>query len=77
MPALALEPCTIVGLPANATQADLDMAYIARGAEIISCDAKRELAAATHQAEHDDEEAWLKAITPAPSFWRRALGLGR
>jgi len=75
MPATATQPCTLVGrLPAEPAKADLEIGYVVRGAEILACDAKRGLAVDVHQAEHDDEDAWLKAITPSPSLWRRILG---
>lgn len=78
MPATALQPCQLVGrLPAEPTVADLEIGYAVRGAEIVACDAKRQLAADVHQAEHEDEDAWLEAITPRPSIWRRLTGLGR
>ena len=78
MPATAVQPCTLVGrLPAEPAQADLEIGYAVRGAEILACDAKRSLAVDVHQGEHDDEDAWLKAITPARTLWRRILGFGR
>jgi hypothetical protein len=78
MPATAVQPCQLVGrLPADPTQADLEIGYALRGAEILSCDAKRGLAVDVHQAEHIDEDAWLKAITPALPLWRRILSRRR
>ena len=78
MPATAIEPCILVGrLPAEPTQADLEIGFAVRGAEILACDAKRGLAVDVHQSEHDDEDAWLKTITPRLPLWRRILGLGR
>lgn len=78
MPATATEPCVLVGrLPTEPTQADLEIGYAVRGAEILACDARRGLAVDVHQAEHDDIDAWLKAIAPRPSLWRRVLGFGR
>ena len=78
MPETATQPCTLVGrLPADPTKADLDIGYAVRGAEILACDAKRGLAVDVHQAEHDDQDAWLAAITPARPLWRRILSFGR
>lgn len=78
MPATATQPCTLVGrLPVDPAQADLEIGYAVRGAEILACDAKRGLAVDVHRAEHDDEDAWLKAIIPARPLWRRILRLGR
>lgn len=78
MPATASQPCLLVGrLPAEPTEADLEIGYALRGAEILACDAKRSLAVDVHQAEHDDEDAWLAAIAPARPLWRRILSFGR
>lgn len=76
MPTTALQPCTLVGrLPTDPTQSDLEIAYAVRGAEILACDARRNLAIDIHQAEHDDIDAWLKTLAPRPPLWRRLLGL--
>lgn len=78
MAAMATQPCTLVGrLPAEPAQADLEIGYAVRGAEILACDAKRSLAVDVHQAEHDDQDAWLAAIAPARPLWRRLLSFGR
>ena len=45
--------------------------------EILACDAKRSLAVDVHQAEHEDQDAWLSAIAPARPLWRRLLSFGR
>ena len=78
MPATAAQPCSLVGrLPAQPVQADLEIGYAVRGAEILACDAKRGLAVDVHQAEHDDIDAWLKSTTPTSPWWRRLLSSGR
>lgn len=78
MPATAKEPCALVGrLPADPAQADLEIGYAVRGAEILACDARRGLAVDVHQAEHDDIDAWLKVMAPRPPLWRRILDFGR
>ena len=78
MPETATQPCTLVGrLPVDPTKADLDIGYAVRGAEILACDAKRGLAVDVHQAEHDDQDAWLAAIAPVRPLWRRILSFGR
>lgn len=75
MPAAAMQPCTLVGrLPSDPTQSDLEIGYAVRGAEILACDARRDLAVSVHQGEHDDIDAWLTARTPRPPLWRRLLG---
>lgn len=75
MPATAIEPCKLVGrLPADPSEADLEIGYAVRGAEILACDAKRGLAIDVHAGEHADVDAWLARIAPRPSLWRRLLG---
>lgn len=59
-PAAAMQPCHLTGLPDNATQADLEAAFIANAAEIVTCDGRRQLATDTHAAEHDLQDQWLK-----------------
>jgi len=39
-------------LPARPTEADLEIGYATRGAQIVACDAARRLAVETHEAEH-------------------------
>lgn len=75
MPAAAIEPCKLVGrLPADPSQADLEIGFAVRGAEILACDAKRGLAIDVHAGEHADEDVWLARIAPRPSLWRRLMG---
>jgi hypothetical protein len=52
MPAEAARPCSLYLLPAKPTQADLEIGYATRGSQIVACDAARELAVQTHEAEH-------------------------
>lgn len=61
LPATAQEPCELYVLPktpATLTLADLEIAYVVRGSELVVCNAKRELAVKTHEQEHADELAW-------------------
>ena len=55
MPREATRPCEIYRLPKAPTQADLEIGYAKRGAQIVACDAARSLAVATHEAEHELE----------------------
>lgn len=75
MPETARTPCLVATLPPEPTRFDLELAYVQRGAEIVACDARRDLAVRTHDSEHADEAVWLKA--QRPSIWRRVLGGGR
>jgi hypothetical protein len=52
MPAEAMRPCSVYRLPAAPTQADLEIGYATRGAQLAACDAARALAVQTQAAEH-------------------------
>lgn len=52
MPAEATRPCAVYRLPPAPTQADLEIGYATRGAQIAACDAARTLAVQTQAAEH-------------------------
>jgi len=56
MPAEAAKACSLYLLPQAATQADLEIGYATRGAQIVACDAARALAVQTHAAEHQLED---------------------
>jgi hypothetical protein len=56
MPQEARRACDLYRLPERATQADLEVGYATRGAQIVACDAARRLAVETHDAEHALEE---------------------
>ena len=43
LPETATRPCAIATLPVSPTQADLEVAYMTRGAQIVACDAARRL----------------------------------
>ena len=55
-PEEARRACELHRLPERATQADLDIGYATRGAQIVACDAARRLAVETHDAEHALED---------------------
>ena len=60
IPAIAEQPCQLPMLPADPTQSDLEAAYIARGGQIVTCDAARNLAVETLKAERSMIDQWLK-----------------
>lgn len=60
MPPEAANACSLYLLPLAPTQADLEIGYATRGAQLISCNAARALAVQTHVAEHALEDQ----ITP-------------
>ena len=53
MPLEAATPCTLYILPDHPTQADLDLGYVRRGAQLVACDAARDLAVRTFRAQQD------------------------
>ena len=56
MPSEAVKSCSLYLLPAGPTQADLEIGYATRGAQVVACDAARALAVQTHAAEHALED---------------------
>ena len=60
LPEAALKACVLPVLPATPTAADLDAAYLARGAQIVACDGARRLAVETLEAERQLTDEWLK-----------------
>ena len=62
MPAEATRPCAIYRLPKAPTQADLEIGYATRGAQLAACDAARELAVQTQAAEHAMQDRMRAAI---------------
>jgi len=73
MPAQATTPCALPRLPDQATAAELESAFTARGVALLACDAARQLAVDVHAAEKADQETWLRAQTPTLSL-RRLFG---
>lgn len=51
-------PCELAVLPERPTAADLEAAYVRRGAELVRCDAARRLAVETLEAERVLIDAW-------------------
>ena len=60
MPAAAETACVLYRMPDMPTQADLEIGYATRGAQLVACDALRALAVDTHRAEHKLEADALK-----------------
>ena len=61
LPAEATTPCRLDRLPDRPTLADLEASYMARGADLVACDAARRLAVETLAAEHALQERWRLA----------------
>lgn len=58
-------------LPENPTEADLDIGYVTRGANLVACDAARRLAVETFQAEHDLQDRRMTVSKPRFGLWPR------
>lgn len=56
IPTEAARPCSLFVLPRSPTQADLEIGYATRGAQLVACDAARRLAVQTLEAEHALED---------------------
>lgn len=56
----ATQPCELAVLPERPTAADLEAAYVRRGAQVTACDAARRLAVETLRAERDLIDAWAQ-----------------
>jgi len=57
LPEAARRPCALAVLPAEPTAADLDAAYVQRGAQLLACDGARRLAVETLLAERAMQDA--------------------
>jgi len=73
LPDAATQPCPLAVLPPNPTQSDLDAAYATRGAQIVNCDAARQLAVDTQRAEHQLIDEWLKLEERRRQGWLRRI----
>lgn len=58
LPVEATTPCRLDRLPERPTLADLEASYMARGADLVACDAARRLAVETLGAERALQERW-------------------
>lgn len=74
MPPEATRPCAIYRLPDTPSEADLEIGYATRGAQLVACNAARDLAVGIHAAEHQLEAVQAKARSarqrPWWAFWR-------
>jgi hypothetical protein len=61
MPAEAAKACSLYLLPSAPTQADIEVGYATRGAQVVACDAARALAVQTHESEHALEDRIMGA----------------
>ena len=57
----ATRPCALAVLPNAPSLADLEAAYMARGAQIVACDSARRLAVEALMAERAMQDRWIEA----------------
>ena len=69
LPQAAARPCVLDRLPQEPTEADLEVAYVARGAALAACETARELAVETLLAERALQDRWRAAQTPRSRLW--------
>lgn len=70
IPTAATKTCLLDVLPANPTEADLEAAYVARGAAVLNCDGARQLALETLLTERRLIDQWLALQRPEPWYKR-------
>ncbi len=75
-PAITRERCQLYVLPESPTLGDLEIGYATRGAEIVSCDARREVAVMAKDRQDEATENWERARDRRRSRSCRWLSLG-
>jgi len=60
LPRMATTPCVLERLPAAPTQADLEIAYMERGARLVACESARASAVETLMAERALQDRWRR-----------------
>lgn len=58
LPTEAATPCRLHRLPEWPTLADLEAGYVARGADLVACEAARRIAVETLEAERALQDRW-------------------
>ena len=62
LPTMAATPCELERLPEVATQADLEIAYVERGSQLVECEQARTLAVETLLAERMLQDRWRAGL---------------
>lgn len=62
LPREATTPCVLERLPEVPTQADLEIAYIERGARLVACENARATVVATLTAERALQDRWRREV---------------
>lgn len=73
-PAEAMRACPLYTLPVNPTNDDLKVGYATRGAQVIACDGRRQLALAALGQQHNALDAFELARAKRRCAWWK-LGL--
>ena len=60
LPGQATTPCVLERLPAAPTEADLEIAYLERGARLVACESARASAVETLMAERALQDRWRR-----------------
>ena len=76
IPAEARQACELYRLPENPTQADLEVGYVTRGAQLIECDGRRAIAVTTFDTQAEARAAQVEARERRRSRSCRWLRLG-
>jgi len=66
LPEVVTSPCSLTRLAEAPTLADLEVAYMERGGDLLACDAARQLAVDTLLAERALQARWRKAVDRRP-----------
>ena len=66
LPEATTTPCALARLPEAPTVADLEVAYMTRGSDLLACDAARQLAVDTLLAERALLARWRKLVDRGP-----------
>ncbi len=71
LPGAAMTPCVLARLPETPTLADLEVAYVERGARLVDCENARALAVETLLAERAVQDRWRREIDAPrwPTIW--------
>lgn len=71
LPEAANRPCVLERLPEGPTIADLEVAYVERGARLVACETARALAVETLTAERALQDRWRRETDTRrrPAIW--------
>ncbi|MDP3081810.1 MAG: hypothetical protein U1E18_16335 [Brevundimonas sp.] len=71
LPEAATRPCELARLPDAPTIADLEIAYVERGARLVACEAARASAVETLTAERALQDRWRREADARrrPAIW--------